>query len=186
MKTFLGKQSVKTKYVKRVKAHKEADEIIKGIYWEDGKGCAVGCTIEGSEHERYETELGIPKEVAYLEDSIFENLPNDKAKEFPLKFLQAIGVGKDLSKITAQIVIWQFEDPVHGLKNIKEVQDDKEVNGWCEEVVALYKRDLEGNKASEDEYYKLYKKTVGGEHKSRSRNAQIEKEATRLQMLDVE
>ena len=36
---FHNDPEIKAKYVARVKAHAEADEIIKGKYWEDGKGC---------------------------------------------------------------------------------------------------------------------------------------------------
>lgn len=42
---FHGKQSIKDKLLAQLQAHYEADEIIKGIYWENGKGCAVGCTV---------------------------------------------------------------------------------------------------------------------------------------------
>jgi hypothetical protein len=37
---FHGSQEIKDKYIARVKAHQEADQIIKGQYWENGKGCA--------------------------------------------------------------------------------------------------------------------------------------------------
>lgn len=74
MKAFLDNPKIKTKYVKRVREHYKADEIVQGYYWENGKGCAVGCTIEGNQHNRYETELGIPSELAYLEDALFEEL----------------------------------------------------------------------------------------------------------------
>lgn len=158
MKTFHGDQKIKDKYLDRVKAHQKADRIQKGIYWQNGKGCAVGCTIEGNDHDRYETELGIPKEVAYLEDVIFEELPNKEAMKFPLRFLQAVPVGADLSLVTAQFVVWQFEDKKYGLKNIKEVKDDKEVYGFCEEVVALYKRVIAGDKPTEKEFEELYLK----------------------------
>ena len=158
MKTFHGKQSVKDKYIERVKAHAKADEIVQGSYWENGKGCAVGCTIHGSDHKKYETELGIPEEIAYLEDTIFENLSNEEAKDFPLRFLEAIPVGVDLSHVIPELVIWQFEDKEHGLKNIKEVQEDKELCGFCEEVVALYKRELQADTPSQDEYQELYKR----------------------------
>lgn len=67
MKAFHSDEAVKEKYLERVRAHSAADSIIKGKYWESGKGCAVGCTIEGSDHERYETELGIPRVIARLE-----------------------------------------------------------------------------------------------------------------------
>lgn len=158
LKAFHGEVAVKEKYVARVKGHAKADEIIKGSYWEGGKGCAVGCTIEGGDHDRYETELGIPKELAYLEDVIFEELPNKEAMKFPLRFLNAIKVGSDLSLVVAKFVIWQFEDGKHGLKNIKEVADDKEVMGYCEEVIVLYKREIFGDKPTEKEFYDLYVK----------------------------
>ena len=158
MKTFHGKQSVKDKYIERVKAHAKADEIVQGSYWENGKGCAVGCTIHGNDHKKYETELGIPEEIAHLEDTIFENLSNEEAKDFPLRFLEAVPVGVDLSHVIPELVIWQFEDKEHGLKNIKEVQEDKELCGFCEEVVALYKRELQADTPSQDEYQELYKR----------------------------
>lgn len=86
LKAFHGDAKIKAKYIARVKAHQKADEIIKGRYWEDGKGCAVGCTIEGSDHSKYEKELGIPEILAYLEDGLFEEMSNEDAMKFPLRF----------------------------------------------------------------------------------------------------
>ena len=104
MKAFHGKKEIKRKYLKRVIAHRKADEIIKGKYWEEGKGCAVGCTLEKDNknkklHSLYEKKLGIPEEIAYLEDIIFENLENGTAKKFPEQFLNSIKVGVDLSLV---------------------------------------------------------------------------------------
>ena len=99
LKSFHGDKKIKTKYINRLKAHAKADEIIKGRYWKDGKGCAVGCTIHGSEHNRYETELGLPEWLARLEDVLFEGLPNSEAKEFPCAFLKAIPVGVSLDTV---------------------------------------------------------------------------------------
>ena len=61
LRAFHNDPKIKAKYVARVLEHQRLDHIVKGIYWEKGKGCAVGCTIEGSDHSKYETELGIPK-----------------------------------------------------------------------------------------------------------------------------
>src|SRR5208282_5693902 len=90
MLAFHGKQQIKDEYLTRVKAHREADQIMKGQYWENGRGCAVGCTIHNSDHGRYETELGTPRILARLEDGIFESLPNDLAMTWPERFLDAI------------------------------------------------------------------------------------------------
>jgi hypothetical protein len=50
MKTFHGRLSIKKKYVARVRGHRLADQIVKGKYWENGKGCAVGCTVHSASH----------------------------------------------------------------------------------------------------------------------------------------
>ena len=155
MKAFHGDKKIKEKYVARIKAHSKADEIVKGIYWQEGKGCAVGCTIEGNDHKRYETELGIPKIIAYLEDGLFEDMSNEEAKKFPLRFLEAIPVGADLSMVFTKLVIWEWEDENHGLINIKEIQDNKELFDCCTGVCNLYKRHLKGEKVKDDEWEKF-------------------------------
>jgi len=93
MKTFHGDKKIKAKYLKRLKAHAKADEIIQGTGWKNGKGCAVGCTLENYEHKQYEVELGIPEWLAYLEDKIFEGLQKEDAMKFPVQFLSAVPVG---------------------------------------------------------------------------------------------
>ena len=93
METFHGDKKIKAKYLKRLKAHAKADEIIQGTGWKDEKGCAVGCTLENYEHKQYEVELGIPEWLAYLEDRIFEGLQKEDAMKFPVQFLSAVPVG---------------------------------------------------------------------------------------------
>jgi len=162
MLAFHDDPAIKQKYVDRVKMHQKLDQIAKGVYYENINGkiraCGVGCTIEGDDHQKYETELGIPIEIAYLEDIIFEGLPNGQAKKFPNQFLSAIKVGADLSKVIPKIVIWQFEDKKHGLKTIIEVADDTEGMDWCNEVVELYRRGMDET-APSSEYMALYEKT---------------------------
>jgi len=48
MKAYHNKKETKKFYLDRVKAHFKADEIVKGKYWQNGKGCAVGCTIHAN------------------------------------------------------------------------------------------------------------------------------------------
>ena len=84
---YHGDPKVKEKYLARVRAHAAADEIIHGIYWTGSKGCAVGCTIHSDNHAAYETELGIPRIIARLEDGIFEGLSNGRSKLWPEQFL---------------------------------------------------------------------------------------------------
>jgi len=106
LRAFHSDPALKAKYLDRVAAHEAADEIIHGRYWEHGKGCAVGCTIHGSEHADYETKLGIPQAIAQLEDTLFEGQRNGDAKTFPRRFLAAITPGADLSRVQWKFLHW--------------------------------------------------------------------------------
>lgn len=74
MLAFHNNAAIKERYLERVKQHALADAIVQGVGWENGKGGAIGCTLEGYDHERYPIELGIPVELAHLEEQIFEGL----------------------------------------------------------------------------------------------------------------
>ena len=93
MRAYHNDPAVKAKFVGRMKAHVDADELIRCTYWEDGKGCAVGCTIHSSNHHAYETELGWPEWLAYLEDRIFEGMSRAASRQFPLRLLEAVPTG---------------------------------------------------------------------------------------------
>ena len=110
MLSYHSDPAIKAKYLARVEGHADADEIIKGRYWEAGKGCAVGCTIHGDSHADFESELGIPRILAWLEDVIFEGLPNRLAKTWPERFLLSIEPGKDLSRVAWQLLHWLLTD----------------------------------------------------------------------------
>ena len=108
--------ALKAGLIASLKAHAEADEFVKGRYWKNGKGCAVGCTLEflnqtdHTNHMLYESKLGIPVMLAKLEDRIFEGLPNDKAQQWPIKFSQAIRPGADLSLVGWKFLHWLLTD----------------------------------------------------------------------------
>jgi hypothetical protein len=135
MKAFLNDPKVKTKYLKRVRAHFKADEIIKGKYWQGGKGCAVGCTIHSDQHKNYETELGIPEWLAMLEDKIFEGLPNERAKIWPGEFLRAVKVGVNLNNIEADVHIFLLEEKLNNFDNNKYPDVVKSIK----DIIDLYK-----------------------------------------------
>jgi hypothetical protein len=106
LRSFHGDPKIKEVYVDRIKAHHAADTLVQGSYWDPAtrRGCGVGCTIEGSDHSRYETILGLPEWLARIEDLIFEGLPVAEAKDFARDFLDAIPVGSDLTRVR-----WRFQ-----------------------------------------------------------------------------
>lgn len=124
LRAFHGDPAIKERYLLRVRAHQRADEIIKGQYWEeddeDGlgrryRGCAVGCTIHGEEHDAYQQELGIPRALAYAEDFLFEAMEMERARAWPADFLTAIPVGADLSAVAYDLALWLIADDGYGL-----------------------------------------------------------------------
>ena len=99
LKAFHNDPAIKAKYLARLTAHVKADELIHGKGWENGKGCAVGCTLDKYDHAAYETELGLPEWLARLEDVIFEGLPQKDAPQFAVDFLSAPQVGANLERV---------------------------------------------------------------------------------------
>lgn len=123
--SYFGDKKVKAKFLERVLEHKKADEIIKGQYWQNGRGCAVGCTIHGNNHYAYEAELGIPAWLAFLEDQIFESLPLADAKNWPGDLLEAIPVGVDLEPVKKRFLSWLMLDEEFGVINLTKDKDIK-------------------------------------------------------------
>ena len=94
LRAYHGDPAVKAKYIARMRAHQEADELIRGTYcWKGGKGGAIGCTVHSDNHVAYETELGMPEWFALLEDDIFVGMSKAASYRFPMDILSAIPVG---------------------------------------------------------------------------------------------
>lgn len=141
MQAFLNDPKVQTKFIDRVQTHHDLDEIIKGKYWEDGKGCAVGCTVHSGSHNCYELELGIPEWMARLEDALFEGMPNEHAKEFPLKLLKAIPLGFE----NWQHIYHQIHRFI--LKDICKDTDNKLVKQAICDIITLHMKESKDESA---------------------------------------
>jgi hypothetical protein len=136
MLAFHNDPSVKAHYLNRVLAHAAADEIIHGKYWERGKGCAVGCTVHSSSHASYETELGVPIMLARLEDRLFEGMRNGDSKKFPVRFLEAIQPGADLSRVGWLWLHWLLTEE---LASRDDPRVAKEIKACADVLIPLTK-----------------------------------------------
>ena len=106
MKAFHGSQQIKDKYVNRMQQHIDADELIKGEGWSNGKGCAVGCTLNSYNHKLYETEIGVPEWVAHLNDVLHENTSDEIWPTLQLRFLKSVKPGITFNEIKKNINIF--------------------------------------------------------------------------------
>jgi hypothetical protein len=119
VQAFHNDEQIKQKYLARVKHHREMDNLIRGTGWANGKGCAVGCTLEAYEHNRYETELGIPEWLARVEDTLFEGMPKEDAMFWPERFLEAIPVGANLENVKVPFLIFILESTLDKFDHVK-------------------------------------------------------------------
>ena len=115
MFAFHNDPAIKARYLARLYVHQRADQFAQGVYWDGERGCAVGCTLHSGDHRAYETELGIPQQLGWIEDVLFEFLAIPLAGEFAVNFLEQIPVGADLSRVFPQIMIWIMSDPTYGV-----------------------------------------------------------------------
>lgn len=49
MQSFHNDPAIKARYIARVRAHRKADDLVKGATGNGGKGCAVWCTLDAPE-----------------------------------------------------------------------------------------------------------------------------------------
>ena len=124
MLAYHNDPAIKAKLLADLQAHADADRLVKGQYWQNGRGCAVSCTLQSvgaagdaDNHSEYETRLGIPQMLAQLEDRIFEGLPNADAMRWPMRFSAAINPGADLSLVGWKFLHWLL---TQGLPRVKD------------------------------------------------------------------
>ena len=145
LKAFHGQQEVKDEYIARIKKHQKLDNLVQNYgYWDGGRGCAVGCTLEvnADPHEQYPIELGLPIWLAHMEDHLFETLPLEDAKQWPLQFLEAIPVGAEVGQAMSD----RFQ--IFWLERQKTQIDCKRyssVEGAINDVIKLLNQALEGD-----------------------------------------
>lgn len=149
---FHNDKAIKKAYLNRVAAHRAADEIVNGQYWQEGKGCAVGCTIHGDSHAAYETEIGVPRILARLEDRLFEAIyifDPARAKNWPHLFLDSIREGAELELVWPKFAHWLLVDPADGIIRVAKTKPIEEA---IRQVAELYRRWVSGDKPDSKEW----------------------------------
>jgi hypothetical protein len=109
MLTYSDPIVTKAAFIAALEDHYKQDRIIQGAYWRDGRGCAVGCGVHSvlglrgsrarvtGDHAMLAAALAWPEWLVRLQDGVFEGLPADAAREWPLRLARAVPEGADLS-----------------------------------------------------------------------------------------
>lgn len=147
MKAYTGTVT-KTEFVKELERHQKADLFLKGTYSAGEKGCAVGCSLKSiaiikgikldpSDHKEYETHLGIPEWLARVEDTIFEGLPLERSKSWPVEFATAIKEGSNLEKIKGPFLIMVLKSTLDTFDH----EEHPDVKAAIDGSIELWQRD---------------------------------------------
>lgn len=154
MKAYHGDYELKAQVMKELAEHREADRLVKGRYWENGKGCAVGCLVKSDDHELFSERYGIPVELVYLNDRTFERLENHLSQQWPERFMGNIEPGADLSKVHLRFIYWLLTEFI-----VLEDREDKSANAVIDQcrvsiasVSKLLNRCINDENVSENEW----------------------------------
>ena len=147
---FHNDPEIKTKYINKVRAHREADELIKGEIIgkmdDEFRGCGVVCTVGEYRHSAYPEKLGIPEVLARVEDYLFEQLPDELSQMWPERFLEAIKPGADLSHVHGKFLSWTLLDDQIGFWKVWKNKEDQNAFIQFGEFIAYIATDEAFNK----------------------------------------
>jgi hypothetical protein len=125
--TYYGDPDLKARLVANMRAHREADRLTQGNYFDAADigapaGCAIGCTVAdilaaekgltlaefadsddrptGPEwREEWSRVTGLPIWLAAADDNLFELQSQEAARDWPVRLLEAVPVGVDLGAV---------------------------------------------------------------------------------------
>jgi hypothetical protein len=154
-KAFTNCKIGKREAVALAKEHVKQDHLAKGYgYYRnsrpDWKGCSVGCFTKdpGGGHAKYPELFGLPEWLARLQDSIFENLPDDVARQWwHVTLFSSIKKGADLERVLPRFMRWILTE---GL--VYDAEAYPQVREAVEMCVALYDRELVGDVPTESDW----------------------------------
>jgi len=94
-------------HIERMKDHIEADELVRGTGFEDGKGCFIGCTFDRYDHEHAALSTGVPEWLWYLADELHENMSRSVDRgDMALKLLHGFEKCEDFDALERAIHIY--------------------------------------------------------------------------------
>ena len=94
-------------HIERMKAHIEADELVRGLGFANGRGCFVGCTFDRYDHEHAALSTGVPEWLWYLADELHESMSRSVDRgDMALKLLHGFEKCEDFDALERAIHIY--------------------------------------------------------------------------------
>lgn len=152
MLSFHANPEIKTFFIDRARQF-DADGILNDKYFSE----SVGCLIHSDSHQVLADELGIPLQMVGVFECLFEGLPEEHTRSFPLRFIEAIPVGVDITPVLDHFFMTRLADPEHG--GILRVHGT--AREGTQALIDLYRRKIEGDNPSKEEWKAAYIAAVG-------------------------
>ena len=147
MLAFHSEPSLKSAVMDRLREHRRLDQIVQGVYFENGKGCHLGCLthFESNTHDAAARLFGIEPRIGYWLEAVFEGLPKGDCERWVLESTEAIPCGADLSLCHHHLSAWLLGESGF-LKIVDENRDA------IEQVRGLHVRAASGEVITADEW----------------------------------
>lgn len=106
MKTWNAK--TKAHWIETMQMHQDADHLAQGLWWSDNtqRGCFFGCAMQGHPAQgiyqpvtQAAEVMHLPLRLICLAEEIFEALPLEDAKLFPVQLCKAIPCDTNITYI---------------------------------------------------------------------------------------
>lgn len=149
---------VKSRMIELADEHQKNDEYLAGRFWNNGKGCSIGCTIhdakklglvdelEYGDHAALAKVLGVPEFVTRIMDTIFEWLPDAERPAFTPLVLRTIRPDRHYATLQDHFSAWCMLDPKYG---VSIVASNPDVRCVSKRIGELYAKRARGEAISD-------------------------------------
>ena len=131
MKTW--DQKTKDHWVGTMQMHQDADHLRQGHWWDSKaeRGCFFGCAMQ-YDLEKYDyisildravKVMHLPSWLVRLAEGLFEDLPIEEAKLFPVELCEAIPCDKDIDHIRADLLLDGYIATARANELIKRLEE---------------------------------------------------------------
>jgi len=154
---FHNDPTIKDKMLRSAIAHRRGDTFVQGLgeYFEEGKGCHLGCAVmsvtgkRGNWHRQFSDLVNCHPEISNLQEYFFESLPMQKDRLWSESVIDAMPVGADLDRGYWSFMAWMLIDPDYG---VIACESQEQARLAIQEVGLLCRRSSAGDMPTESEW----------------------------------
>jgi hypothetical protein len=146
MKAFNDDLGVQLKYLNEVRAITNLN--LSGGSNDFDQISDICQSLDATNETSFALEVGIPAWLMELQDTIYNHLPTDLAKTWPVRFLDAIQVGSNLNDVKVPFTIFLLDQNLKSLDTLKMFSQSAEESELLDRVYIITEQTLVSHKYS--------------------------------------